>query len=81
MSKMSDQNAPLINDCNCSEDTDVRGRCATDNMECKAREDTILFQIKNDYDLMHSSQIAQLTWLLDRKVSHGNIVKFFEETS
>ena len=67
--------------CDCSEDTDVRGRCGTNEMECRMREDSLLFQIKNDYELMHADQIVQLNWLMERKVSHTNIVKFFEETS
>ena len=78
LSKMSEEK-PLL--CDCSEDTDVRGRCDTDEMECKMRDDTVLLQIKNDYELMHADQIVQLNWLLERKVSHANVIKFFEDTT
>ena len=70
-----------MSDCDCDLDRDVRGRCDTENMACKVRDDSLLFQIKNDYDLMHSTQITQLTWLLDKGVSQEAVVKFFEDTT
>ena len=44
-------------------------------------EDHIILEIKGNDDLMHSTQVTQLTWLMDRKVSQEAIIKFFEDTS
>jgi len=44
-------------------------------------ENDLILEIKGSDDLMNSTQIAQLTWLLERKVSQEKIVKFFEETT
>jgi len=44
-------------------------------------EDDLILEIKGCDDLMNSTQIAQLTWLLERKVSQEGIVKFFEDTT
>ena len=51
------------------------------NIVSKINDDDLILEIKGCDDLMNSTQIAQLTWLLDRKVSHENIVKFFEDTT
>ena len=44
-------------------------------------EDDLILEIKGSDDLMNSTQIAQLSWLLERKVSQEAIIKFFEDTT
>ena len=70
--------------CDCSLDTDVRGRCweGDDTFDaCKVKDDTIMFQFKNDYDLMHTDEITQLRWLLDKGCSMDAICEYFRSVN
>ena len=67
--------------CDCSLDTDVRGRCMPGTRTwwcCPVKDDTLFFMISNDRHLYFSGKLAQINWLISKGATINGIREWLD---